>query len=56
MNDSLGHEFGDKVLQTIAARLTDVTRSFGFAARLGGDEFAVGDESAGNIGDMRRAG
>jgi diguanylate cyclase (GGDEF)-like protein len=56
MNDSLGHEFGDKVLQTIAARLTDVTRSFGFAARLGGDEFTIVYESASTIEDIRLAG
>ena len=56
MNDSLGHEFGDKVLQTIAARLTEVTRSFGFAARLGGDEFTIVYESASNTEDIRLAG
>jgi diguanylate cyclase (GGDEF)-like protein len=56
MNDSLGHEFGDKVLQTIAARLTEVTRSFGFAARLGGDEFTIVFESAINTEDVRLAG
>jgi diguanylate cyclase (GGDEF)-like protein len=56
MNDSLGHEFGDKVLKTIAARLTEVTRSFGFAARLGGDEFTIVYESASHIEDIRLAG
>jgi diguanylate cyclase (GGDEF)-like protein len=56
MNDSLGHEFGDKVLRTIAARLTEVTRSFGFAARLGGDEFTIVYESASNTEDIRLAG
>jgi diguanylate cyclase (GGDEF)-like protein len=56
MNDSLGHEFGDQVLQTIARRLTESTRSFGFAARLGGDEFTVVYESASHIEDIRIAG
>jgi len=56
MNDSLGHEFGDKVLQAIAARLTEVTRAFGFAARLSGDEFTIVFESAGTIEDIRFAG
>jgi diguanylate cyclase (GGDEF)-like protein len=56
MNDSLGHEFGDKVLRAIAARLTEVTRSFGFAARLGGDEFTIVYESASTIEDIRLAG
>ena len=56
MNDSLGHEFGDKVLRAIAARLIEVTRSFGFAARLGGDEFTIVYESASTIEDIRLAG
>jgi diguanylate cyclase (GGDEF)-like protein len=56
MNDSLGHEFGDQVLQAIAQRLAESTRSFGFAARLGGDEFTVAYESASGIEDIRIAG
>ena len=56
MNDSLGHEFGDQVLQTIAKRLAESTRSFGFAARLGGDEFTVAYESASGVEDIRIAG
>jgi diguanylate cyclase (GGDEF)-like protein len=56
MNDSLGHEFGDQVLQNIAKRLAESTRSFGFAARVGGDEFTVVYESASNIEDIRVAG
>jgi diguanylate cyclase (GGDEF)-like protein len=56
MNDSLGHEFGDQVLQVIARRLSESTHSFGFAARLGGDEFTVAYESASSIEDIRIAG
>ncbi|MFL6605940.1 MAG: EAL domain-containing protein [Steroidobacteraceae bacterium] len=56
MNDSLGHEFGDQVLQSIAKRLAESARSFGFAARLGGDEFTVAYESASGIEDIRIAG
>jgi diguanylate cyclase (GGDEF)-like protein len=56
MNDSLGHEFGDQVLQNIATRLAESTRSFGFAARVGGDEFTIVYESASNIEDIRVAG
>jgi diguanylate cyclase (GGDEF)-like protein len=56
MNDSLGHEYGDQVLQTIARRLDESTHSFGFAARLGGDEFTVAYESASSIEDIRIAG
>lgn len=56
MNDSLGHEFGDRVLQGIASRLAEATRGFGFAARLGGDEFTVVYESANTAEDIRLAG
>ena len=56
MNDSLGHEFGDQVLQNIARRLSESAYSFGFAARLGGDEFTVAYESASSIEDIRIAG
>ncbi len=41
INDSMGHTFGDRVLQAIAQRLREATGHKGFAARLGGDEFMV---------------
>jgi diguanylate cyclase (GGDEF)-like protein len=41
INDTLGHSFGDRVLQQIAARLRAATGSNGLLARLGGDEFTV---------------
>jgi diguanylate cyclase (GGDEF)-like protein len=41
INDRLGHESGDKVLQIIAQRLLDTVRACDTVARLGGDEFAV---------------
>jgi diguanylate cyclase (GGDEF)-like protein len=42
VNDALGHEVGDAVLQAVGARLTAVTQDTGgVATRLGGDEFAV---------------
>ena len=56
MNDSLGHEFGDHVLQIIARRLAESIQSFGFAARLGGDEFTVVYESASDIEAIRMVG
>jgi diguanylate cyclase (GGDEF)-like protein len=41
VNDSLGHEFGDRVLTEIGERLREITRDDGFIARLGGDEFTL---------------
>ncbi len=41
VNDTLGHPFGDRLLEAVAARLEGVMRKSDTAARLGGDEFAV---------------
>lgn len=41
INDSLGHAFGDAVLQTVAERISDQMRDCDTAARIGGDDFAI---------------
>jgi diguanylate cyclase (GGDEF)-like protein len=41
INDGLGHDVGDRVLQEMARRLHARTRSSDVVARLGGDEFAL---------------
>jgi diguanylate cyclase (GGDEF)-like protein len=41
VNDSMGHDVGDRFLQSVASRLKDCTRSFDIVARLGGDEFVM---------------
>jgi diguanylate cyclase (GGDEF)-like protein len=43
INDTMGHTFGDRVLQAVATRLSRLTAPDAFAARLGGDEFSVVD-------------
>ena len=41
INDTLGHNFGDRVLQGIAERLRTTAGLNGMLARLGGDEFTM---------------
>jgi diguanylate cyclase (GGDEF)-like protein len=41
INDSLGHELGDKVLKEVARRIGDYCVNTHTIARLGGDEFAI---------------
>lgn len=41
INDSLGHEVGDVVLQRISERLQNIARSGDTVARISGDEFAI---------------
>src|SRR5690606_24630411 len=41
INDSIGHEAGDLLLQIVAERLKSAVRNTDIVARLGGDEFVV---------------
>lgn len=49
INDSLGHPFGDRMLQLVAQRLQACLRQTDMLCRLGGDEFVIylhgGDEA-----------
>ncbi|GAA1419393.1 putative bifunctional diguanylate cyclase/phosphodiesterase [Catellatospora coxensis] len=46
VNDTLGHEHGDRLLRAVGQRLAAVLRTDDVAARLGGDEFAALIEGA----------
>lgn len=41
LNDTLGHQMGDKALQDVAAILTQHFREYDILGRLGGDEFLI---------------
>lgn len=41
VNDTYGHEFGDRLLQAVAKRLKGLMRKKDLLARIGGDEFAL---------------
>ncbi len=51
INDTLGHLFGDRLLQETAKRLSNLLRKEDTVARLGGDEFTVILENISNVAD-----
>lgn len=54
LNDSLGHELADQVLQKIAERLTKALPEADTIARLSGDEFAVLFDAYGSLSSLAR--
>ncbi|MYN42889.1 EAL domain-containing protein [Duganella sp. FT109W] len=56
LNDTMGHEMGDQLLQVVAQRLQQVTRTSDTVARLGGDEFVILLEDLGGAEGAATAG
>ena len=52
VNDSLGHQVGDRLLQTVARKLIQSVRNIDKVARLGGDEFAILIENLNDINEI----
>lgn len=54
INDTMGHDTGDHLLQQLGARLMGVVGDHGLIARLGGDEFAVILPDRAGLSEVRR--
>jgi diguanylate cyclase (GGDEF)-like protein len=55
LNDTLGHQIGDLLLQEVACRIVGATREADTVARLGGDEFVVMLEDLSEVPDVAAA-
>lgn len=56
VNDTLGHDAGDKLLVEVARRLTEVLRKTDTVARIGGDEFAILLPNVSTISEVEKIG
>ncbi|MCJ7621927.1 MAG: diguanylate cyclase, partial [Anaerolineaceae bacterium] len=56
VNDSFGHNFGDRLLVEVANRLQESIRAIDTVARLGGDEFVILIEDVNTVSDAKRFG
>ncbi|WP_231369388.1 diguanylate cyclase domain-containing protein [Thioalkalivibrio sp. AKL19] len=54
VNDSFGHEAGDRLLSEVAVRITSCLRKEDIVSRLGGDEFTVIVTGAAQCNDVER--
>jgi diguanylate cyclase (GGDEF)-like protein len=52
INDTLGHNYGDRVLQEIAERLREASKGRALLARLGGDEFTILLEDVSSVDEV----
>ncbi len=52
VNDTLGHNYGDRVLQAISERLREAAHGPALLARLGGDEFTILLEEVESVDDL----
>lgn len=52
INDTMGHVFGDRVIEAIADRLSEIGNDRTVVCRFGGDEFLVLCERTGNPGEI----
>jgi diguanylate cyclase (GGDEF)-like protein/PAS domain S-box-containing protein len=53
INDTFGHEAGDKLLKVFASRMLSTVRQSDTVARLAGDEFTIILEQLGGVGDAK---